>query len=267
MCKSYTSTLFSALIIYLIYSAIKDYGHLKCATPIEAWLIGNDFVLLSMIVLTEVFTDMANFAPALVILFILYLLMLLVFIFVWNILGTYWLIKNLVLGNNCEEPFNVAMIFLGQGLVYLLYAWGIVEGVKHYKQYRQMAQRTRLIEKDLDNLYKGDKRMSRPELTRFINKHHTILEKINILDIEKDILKQHCSREVTENNPSNECTICLCAIEEGQLESKVGCDHTFHYNCLTEWFKMKPTCPICRNPFRPAMLERYFANIDPENRA
>lgn len=267
MCTSYSSTLFSALVIYFIYSGIKDYGKMNCATPIETWFIGNLFVVLSTIMLVDNLQNLGNFPPFIMIAWIFSLIALVLFIPIWNMLGTYWIIKNLILGNKCLEPISVFLILAGQGMVYFLYLSLFAEGWKKLRAMRKSTEQMRLIGKTLDEMYKGEKQMSKPELTRFISTNQTILEKMNILDIEKEIIKQHCSTLVTEDNPANECTICLSPLEKDQMATRIGCEHLFHYNCLTEWFKMKPNCPICRKPFRPAMLELYLENIDPENRA
>jgi len=44
----------------------------------------------------------------------------------------------------------------------------------------------------------------------------------------------------------NECSICL---ENYQINDKVShlpCGHFYHERCLTEWFKKKEECPLCR---------------------
>lgn len=41
----------------------------------------------------------------------------------------------------------------------------------------------------------------------------------------------------------NECSICL---EKDNKCIKLNCNHTFHIECIHEWFKKDLTCPICR---------------------
>lgn len=42
-----------------------------------------------------------------------------------------------------------------------------------------------------------------------------------------------------------ECTICLS--DDNNDMGKLPCGHTFHTNCITQWFlKNKTTCPNCR---------------------
>ena len=40
------------------------------------------------------------------------------------------------------------------------------------------------------------------------------------------------------------CTICLEKINNKKIE--LSCNHIFHRDCLREWMKQKPSCPVCR---------------------
>ncbi|AFN84069.1 hypothetical protein EROM_110870 [Encephalitozoon romaleae SJ-2008] len=40
------------------------------------------------------------------------------------------------------------------------------------------------------------------------------------------------------------CCICLEYIKESK--ALLGCNHSFHLNCIYLWFNMKRTCPSCR---------------------
>jgi hypothetical protein len=41
------------------------------------------------------------------------------------------------------------------------------------------------------------------------------------------------------------CSICFENITEEKL-MKTNCNHCFHNNCMTEWLKIKNSCPLCR---------------------
>ncbi|CAO2820829.1 unnamed protein product [Amaranthus hypochondriacus] len=44
------------------------------------------------------------------------------------------------------------------------------------------------------------------------------------------------------------CSICLCEYKAKEtLRCMPDCNHCFHVNCIDEWLKMNPTCPLCRN--------------------
>lgn len=46
---------------------------------------------------------------------------------------------------------------------------------------------------------------------------------------------------------SDECPICLCNFEEGEMVRLLPCQHLFHKICVDEWLiKVKRFCPSCR---------------------
>ncbi|KAK4722903.1 hypothetical protein R3W88_013136 [Solanum pinnatisectum] len=48
------------------------------------------------------------------------------------------------------------------------------------------------------------------------------------------------------------CAICLDGLVDSELcRSFPACNHMFHAQCIDPWLVKKPTCPICRTPFRP----------------
>ena len=44
-----------------------------------------------------------------------------------------------------------------------------------------------------------------------------------------------------------DCSICHGAVIKGQLGAKVSCPgaHTYHFKCITSWFKLHSRCPLC----------------------
>jgi hypothetical protein len=47
-----------------------------------------------------------------------------------------------------------------------------------------------------------------------------------------------------------DCIICFSAIENETCQINFPCKHFFHNNCIFDWLKINPTCPICRQNFR-----------------
>ena len=82
-------------------------------------------------------------------------------------------------------------------------------------------------------------------------------------DIEQE---QHDRRMslINENNDSNsdDCIICFCDL--GNLKESVAleCGHHFHNECLFDWLKINPTCPMCRGHFRPELMKRMIKHLD-----
>lgn len=49
-------------------------------------------------------------------------------------------------------------------------------------------------------------------------------------------------------SPDSRCVICL-----GKLQNKSftdSCLHQFCFQCLLQWSKVKPECPLCKQPFK-----------------
>ena len=44
----------------------------------------------------------------------------------------------------------------------------------------------------------------------------------------------------------SDCTICLEQIEVNQLECSLPCAHSFHPECISEWWQRDTSCPNCR---------------------
>jgi hypothetical protein len=50
-------------------------------------------------------------------------------------------------------------------------------------------------------------------------------------------------------NNNDDCSICLSKLSKLVISSKshtLSCNHTYHKNCIDEWFKNNSTCPLCR---------------------
>jgi E3 ubiquitin-protein ligase ATL41 len=49
-----------------------------------------------------------------------------------------------------------------------------------------------------------------------------------------------------------ECTICLGAVQEGELVRALpACGHVFHVPCVDTWFASSSSCPVCRAEVEP----------------
>eukprot|EP00736_Rhodelphis_marinus_P003977 Rmarinus@m.25693 len=77
-----------------------------------------------------------------------------------------------------------------------------------------------------------------------------------LLELEEDIGKvevglssQHAGRlatiTATEADVSSRCTICLCDFSAGEELTKLPCTHTFHPDCVQQWFTSHHHCPLC----------------------
>jgi hypothetical protein len=60
-------------------------------------------------------------------------------------------------------------------------------------------------------------------------------------------LKKYKFSEVTDKH-MNECIICfeVYKLTDEVAELKCSEKHYFHLGCISEWFRMKAVCPICK---------------------
>ena len=62
---------------------------------------------------------------------------------------------------------------------------------------------------------------------------------LNILLLDK--------KEITDEKLLDEkCVICLENYQTKEKITRLNCNHTFHYKCLSLWVKTQNTCPLCR---------------------
>ncbi|KAM0840117.1 hypothetical protein ACQ4PT_059869 [Festuca glaucescens] len=53
---------------------------------------------------------------------------------------------------------------------------------------------------------------------------------------------------------STRCAVCLADYEHGdELRLLPGCRHSFHRQCVDDWLRRRPSCPLCRSLPPPTM--------------
>lgn len=60
---------------------------------------------------------------------------------------------------------------------------------------------------------------------------------------ENELRKRKSSGQLNTSGVNN-CPICLTEMENATMLS--GCYHVFCFNCILEWLRMKPECPLCK---------------------
>ena len=63
-------------------------------------------------------------------------------------------------------------------------------------------------------------------------------------------------KEYGENKTEEKCMICLETFEEKDIVGNIDCNHVFHINCLQEWGKRNPKCPLCKKDIPILTQER-----------
>lgn len=69
------------------------------------------------------------------------------------------------------------------------------------------------------------------------------------------------NNQPTENNCSEDCTICMCPIQKNSMII-TPCKHTFHKTCLNQWTQRgKNSCPNCRGPVGSSSMDNDLVEI------
>ncbi|CAK71034.1 unnamed protein product (macronuclear) [Paramecium tetraurelia] len=67
------------------------------------------------------------------------------------------------------------------------------------------------------------------------------------ISISEEIIKQHYRITQQKMQISN-CIICLEKITDKYIV--LQCDHSYHKECIDNWVKQKPICPMCRSSIK-----------------
>ena len=62
----------------------------------------------------------------------------------------------------------------------------------------------------------------------------------------------------TPNENIEDCAICQENFQLFSIVTKLECEHLFHTDCISEWFKNASTCPLCRNEDIFAEINKFF---------
>jgi hypothetical protein len=95
-----------------------------------------------------------------------------------------------------------------------------------------------LFEREMENYFEQE--MYEIALQRSIDDYK--MEKKNNIKIEHKNIKTY---EETDKKFDN-CSICLNNFENTDKITITNCEHYFHSDCLEEWGKYKPECPMCK---------------------
>nr|GEX31798.1 hypothetical protein [Tanacetum cinerariifolium] len=54
------------------------------------------------------------------------------------------------------------------------------------------------------------------------------------------------SKEISEDEVGDICSICYDEYQKGQMIAALACKHTYHEGCINNWLSRKRACPNCR---------------------
>ena len=64
----------------------------------------------------------------------------------------------------------------------------------------------------------------------------------------------------TEKHKGENCVICNSEFEKDEKITNLECNHVLHTECISEWVKYKPECPICRASI--SVVDTKSSNMD-----
>ena len=261
-CIDWTVTLVFA---YMLYSSWTSKHPFECGTqPISAWFTGIYMICFIIRVISHLLDLILRYTIT-NILFIFIISALLVFTIIWNILGTIWLVSNIIYGNNCLNGFFFILFVIIQFVIYLSYGFLFFFIVKYLMRLKVETTKTNNLKESLLKFYQSPKSIQNNQFESLMTSHSDILKSLPLLEIEKDVIKNYFSEKVVETNEDESCGICMENYAPDSYKSKIQCSHDFHYDCLVEWYKVKPQCPFCRVTFRESLLRKYYSIEGKEN--
>ena len=105
------------------------------------------------------------------------------------------------------------------------------------------------------------------DLEALFQTNKVMIEGIELQPIDFEWIRKRFIKKmaVEEGEELKECVICIDEIENGteDIFFHPGCNHTFHWECIEEWFSKKKSCPMCRVDTRKKLLEGIRGVNDP----
>ena len=255
-CADYVITIF---FLYILIETIRNSDEMQCATPIPLYEIGNISIILLLFIL-----NLSNDAPIQNACFtwmkILTYVLLVPFFFVWTLLGTIWVIQNIILKNDCLNTTQIVFLFIGQSIIYFCYFFLSCVFFAVVRKFYLKSKKQEDGKKGLLLFYKNKEIAKNLDVDKFLT-DYTVLESTGVLDTEKELFLKHCKISKNDLKDDDSCVICLDSLKEKGECLKVGCTHHFHASCILDWYKVKPRCPMCKRYFRDYLMKKYKEGV------
>ena len=247
----------------LLYYAIVETKSIDCETvPIRFWLIVNYFMVFSLRIWSHVvsWTNLLS-EPRRQFLYVILLSIAFVqvsFMLAWAIIGTIWLFAAISPYNDCLNGNNliaaIITLVILFSLVLVFIGYGIYCGI--------IQNRHRGLSADfqcaLEEIYTDKEKLSESKLESYIKANLEAIRQTKLISPEDAIIKANFTTTCNEVL-DDYCGICFAGFEERDGVTNVGCCHLFHCECIIEWYRIQPSCPVCRQAFRPNLLKAIMS--------
>ena len=328
------NTIYLVLNSVLITRLAVAYNSYKpCASPIHHWYMG-------LLIFLFVFrlTMMALESPGvgnctIAILGCLIGPGTLIFLLVWNIIGTMYVVDILRSDNTkeCMWTSTIVFTFIILIIIYLFYIIIIVAIVAIIKNKQNLQNKKTQIKNSLKDIYAkvfvktknispGEAKKIQDNLKNLLSKNLNMVKNTEMFPDEKGIMimfftpgmlnqssnqiqmrisnnqrnfggvnvpikmssnlaqpllqiigKDTQQKEINKklsdiqrntNLHEKDCIICFTKLEEPLNTIVLKCKHSFHQECLFDWLKINPSCPMCRKNFRVDLLEEIIKYLE-----
>ena len=256
--KMWTTTILYTKLFLTIYITV-DY--FDCGDePLYLWCMRSLLLMYTILVNSFIAIELSFCSSSCMKLFVFFLLVQTNIALIWNIMGSYWLIKNKLMGNNCVQGLSLFGYITIQIILYIAGSFSAYFTHKYFKDLYKQKQVKDKVHNLLENLYKNPKILREKSLDEVFEEDKVVLLNAPLVDIEKNIIMRLCTVEFEEKEVDEKCGVCLVNFEAGNQISRIQCTHRFHYECLVAWYNIKPNCPYCKKAFREALLKRHMEN-------
>ncbi|OMJ91328.1 hypothetical protein SteCoe_6121 [Stentor coeruleus] len=220
------------LIVFLLSIAgftILEWESLDCKLLLNIWLLLFSMILLCARSLFLVVTLMSNSFSMITCAACLFFFVINPLIILLSLSGISIYIAYLVQHDSCGSFYDVWIFFACLILSSTHMILSILQSIRIYKSMRYL--RAMINDPYMQNLISGGLNDS----TSFTHEE----------------LSRMPSFRATGLTINTDCSICHEKIlSEELLRNLPGCTHTFHQNCIDNWLRQNPTCPLCRNNVR-----------------
>lgn len=223
--------------------------------PVAIWIVGCLFLLSVGCILTNT-SLLMNSYPKIAYAVLLTLTPVAVLaVIAWSILGSVWIIQNLLYGNRCLPLWLSIGLLWGMLVTHIAVIISLLGAIAVGLKILFQKNGESCIKKQLMSVYSTRTKETILKLDELMDQHKDTIETMPLFQEEQEVLRQKFTQQVTEPS-EDECAICLSTFEADELKSAFGCTHNYHLSCITEWLSVKANCPCCRQAFRPAVLRK-----------
>lgn len=254
----------TSLTIFLTAMAAHYRHTLNCGDqPVSTWIVGCLFLLSVGCLLTNTNELIPSYPRLSYAALILLIPVAVIAVVVWSVLGSVWIMQNLLFGNRCLPTLLSVLILWGMLVTHIAVIISLCAAVVLGLKVLAQKGGESCIKKKLISIYSknNNNRGTVAAIDDLMSEKKDMLNTLPLFEEEQQMIEREFTETIMDYNEERECVICLCAFAKDEKKTAFGCRHDYHLSCITEWLSVKPNCPCCRKEFRPIVLMKYRSDI------